>query len=606
MRRGRGGEESAQAGRGEAGHGAAPGAPGRPDAPGAGQEPPGLLVYGDGWSRAVVASGALRRNRGAGLAGLLTLSAGTRPILDKGWAAAVNLLGSAEKSTTPVLRALLHALATAPPSALHPDGATDTRPILVSRENTVAAVNTLWAASHVLGPAAVPDLGEALGRLLEEPWIAESTSIRDAGAGALAAVATEEAFEQLKAVVPKAQTKAQRELLLLSISRMPWAARAAGTAEVAVATHGLDVGGKRSVVAHHRSYALALNLDGTVTTRHLDDDAVVANEAAERVLRAEIRAINATYRKEVARIEALLATERTWSLAQWRRLYLGHPITRAVASRLIWRLELESGETLDVIPAWQPAGLLRELPHIAGGTSAAGPGTPIPENVRSVRLWHPREAAPEDLAVWRGILRQLSVREHFDQPFQQIERAFTSAARDPEQTELQQWAGAVADAESWQATLAELPWSMVTKPGGRAADREDLIHREFPQDKVTATALVTRVTPAASAGGNAGSNPGSNTPANPAARTLIRLGIAWIHRSDDKALTPLPWAALHPRLCSEVERDLSLLMSPPSDASAAPVRTGPVGPVGPVDALGAPADAPINPSHPPVIPDILP
>ncbi|MBR7836004.1 DUF4132 domain-containing protein, partial [Actinospica durhamensis] len=585
---------------GEADHGGA----GRPDAPGTGAQPPGLLVYGDGWSRAVLESGALRRNRGAGLAGLLTLSAGTRPTMDKGWGAAVNLLGSAEKSTAPVLRALLRALATAPPSALHPDGASDTRPILVSRENTVAAVNTLWAASHVLGPEAVPDLGEALGRLLEEPWIAESTGIRDAGAGALAAIATEEAFEQLKAVVPKAQTKTQRELLLLAISRMPWAARAAGTAEVAVATHGLDVSGKRSLTTHHRSYTLALNVNGAVTSSRLDDDTVVTDEAAERVLRTEIRAINATYRKELARIEALLATECTWSPAQWRQLYLGHPITRAVASRLVWRLELESGETLDAIPAWQPAGLLRELPHIAGGPS--GPGTPIPENVRSVQLWHPREAAPEELAVWRGILRRLSIRDHFDQPFQQIERAFTSAAREPEQTELRQWAGAVADAESWQATLAELRWSRVTKSGGKAADREDLIHREFPQDKVTATALVTRISAAASPGGKSGANPGSNTSANPAARTQIRFGTAWIHRTDDKALTPLPWSALHPRLCSEVERDLSLLMSPPSDAAAMLLGTGPVGPAGPVDAPGTPADAPINPSHPHVTPDILP
>src|SRR6185503_9825794 len=66
-------------------------------------------------------------------------------------------------------------------------------------------------------------------------------------------------------------------------------------------------------------------------------------EAAERVLRGELRAIRATYRKEAARIEALLATEHTWTPDAWQKLYLDHPITRAVASRLIWRLVLEAG-----------------------------------------------------------------------------------------------------------------------------------------------------------------------------------------------------------------------------------------------------------------------
>ena len=546
LRRGRGGE----------GSGAAAGAP---------QQPPDPLVPGDGWSRAVLESGALRHNRGergAGLVRLLSLSAGPRPTLDKGWGAAVNLLGSADKSVLPILRALLQALATAPPSTARPGGEIDARPILVSRENAVAAVNTVWAASHVLGAAAVTDLGATLGRLLEEPWTAESSSLRDACAGALAAVGTEEAFEELKAAVPRAQTKAQRELLLLCISRMPGAARSAGTAEVAVATHGLDVGGRRDLTAHHRSYLLTLNANGSVETRSIEGETAVGNEAAERVLRAEVRAIGTTYRKEVARLEALLATEHSWTPAQWRRLYLGHPITRAVASHLIWRLELDSGASADVIPSWQPAGLLRVLPHIAGarahfGTagsigdaSGTGYGTPLPDNVRAVRLWHPCEAAPEELALWRATLRVLSAQQQFDQPFQQVERAFTSVTRDAEQAELHQLAGAERDAAAWQADLDELPWTALSKAGGKTADREDLIHREFPDDKVTATALFTRI---------------ALTARRPA---LIRLGAAWIHRTDDRTLTPLPWSALHPRLCSEVERDLSVLMTPPADAAA--------------------------------------
>lgn len=610
-----------------------------------------LLVTGDGWSLAVAKSEVLGRPPGSRFEEFLSLAADPRPSASKSWAGAVQVRAQADKSASRKLRVMLSALATAAPSvAAGADGA-DARPVLVSRENTIVAVNTVAAAAHVLGEDAVPNLGETLCRLLEEPWTVDSTSIRDACAGALTAIGTEEAFEELKAAVPRAQTKAQREVLLLCMSRMPWStkdAKAAGAsmAELVVPTHGLDIAGKLELTTHHRNFELTLHEDGSVSSRSLDDTEVVANEAADRVLRTELRAISTTYRKEVARIEALLATEHSWSPATWRRLCLDHPITRAVASRLVWRLTLEAadgdaahassehraigasngnheavgagepadwidagavsgvgaepvadaggraagprsrigfavggrvkgrgrtggfpvGRTTDVVPAWNSPGLLRDVSAREGSTDSTLT-TDWPDGVVGVQLWHPREAAPEDLAAWRTALRELP----FAQPFQQIERDFVASESDPEKAEFDQCLGAVTDASSWEAALAKIPWTVATKSGGKATDREDLIHREFPEEKVTATAMYTRL----------------HAPATPLARIdRIRLGAAWIHRTDDKSLTPLPLSTLSARLGSEVERDLYVLMNSPSDAVGGPLdHTHAGAPGGPTDAV---------------------
>jgi hypothetical protein len=526
---------------------------------------PSLLTPGDGWSHAVADSGALgRTGGGAALRSFLNVAVGPRPLADRRWTATANLLASADRSLVPMLRTLVETLAAAVPRAMSQTKHDDARPILVSSGNMVTAVNTVWAAAHLLGAMAVPDLGTTLCRLLEEPWTAESTSLRDACAGALAAVGTQEAFEQLREAIARAQTKAQRELLLLCIGRMPWAGAGVATAELAVPTHGLDVNGKCEITTHHRTSVVTLREDGSVSAESLDDADMVRDEVAERVLGGELRAIRATYRKEAERIEALLASERTWTLATWRRLYLDHPITRAVASRLVWRLEVDDASvspgrsrkaanrigqltgTVDVIPAWNPPGILRAANARAGDA-------PWPEGSVTVRLWHPREAHPEDLAAWRRTLRQLDLR----QPFPQIERDFTVDRHDPDQTEFDQLAGSETDTASWEAALSAIRWSPRNKAAGKTADRGDFVDRVFPDDGVTATAVFTRTSTPASADADA-------------APERIRLGTAWIHRTDDRTLTPLPWGALPARLTSEVARDLSLLMRTPTDAVGGP------------------------------------
>lgn len=540
----------------------------------------------------VAESREFERVRGTWLGVFLKRPAGSRQAADLAWARELNLLRQADKSVPRVLRVLLSALAHTPPNVLRDPGDVRARPILVSQANTTVAVNAVAAAGYVLGPESIADLGRVLGRLVAEPWTVESTAIRDAVANAIAAVGTQEAFEALKAAVPKAQQQAQRELelLLLSMGRTRWSrsANVAGMEEMAVPKHGLDVAGTRELTSRHRTYRVTLHEHGSATADSLDDADVVEDEAAQRVLRTELRAIRTTYEKETARIEALLATERTWSAALWRQLYLDHPITRAVAARLVWRLTLDrAGEAeirdraemahkgggsarvqparvLDVIPDWSAPGLLRVV-------NARVESVPCPQDVESVRLWHPRDAAPEDLAAWRALLRQLP----FAQPFQQIERDFVAGVPDPEKTEFDRLAGTVAVAASWEAELASLAWTAVAKnakPGGTVSDREELIHRQFPEEKVTATATFTRLNAqpvplgAAAASYAYASASASASAEAEAVPALVRFGTAWIHRTQDKGRTPLPLATLPARLCSEVERDLILLMTGPSDA----------------------------------------
>jgi Domain of unknown function (DUF4132) len=107
------------------------------------------------------------------------------------------------------------------------------------------------------------------------------------------------------------------------------------------------------------------------------------------------------------RLERLLTCERDWSLEQWRKRYLEHPLLAELVRRLIWQF----------------AG---------GGRSAAGiqhegqmvdvQGRPLdwltPET--RVRLWHPIGVEPAAVGGWRRWLEEHQVVQPFKQAHREI------------------------------------------------------------------------------------------------------------------------------------------------------------------------------------------
>lgn len=114
-------------------------------------------------------------------------------------------------------------------------------------------------------------------------------------------------------------------------------------------------------------------------------------------LKAVVKEATKALPVERARLEALLAAERTWERAEWDRLYLVHPVTGHFARRLLW--DFGHGRR------WETAR--------AGGDL---PDAPL------VRLWHPIRASVEEVARWRSDLVQGEVRQPFKQAFREVYR----------------------------------------------------------------------------------------------------------------------------------------------------------------------------------------
>jgi hypothetical protein len=487
---------------------------------------------GDGWYGAVGADIDARESADRRpLFAPLTIDRGARPRQSAQWRLEVHDLGR-HRWAARALPRMLEALAEAAPLA-RPGSAADGRPLLVAQQNTACAVNLIWAAVEIDLARGTQTIGRILLRSVAEPWIMDSARVRNACANALAEIGSSNAVDLLVEATGLAPTKAVRAQLLLCADRATGHGEQSPSrrAELHVPNHGLDSMGRRELAVRHHVFELELLQIGYVCVTQLSGEAT-RDDAARRVTATEARAIRATYRKEVARIEALLATERQWMPEEWRRIYQDNPITRAVASRLIWRHTYEDGRVLDQIPPWHRE---RVVSYPAEGTHFADP--PPAEMPYRISLWHPSEAEPALLATWRETCRK----DKIVQPFEQVKRNFTRHAPDSDATELAEHTSAVVEADRFAATVRRLDWHSRRTRAAARSDAIRLAFRDFPDDHVS---LVLPYTDSAD-------------PADPT-ETVV-LGAAWFHRSDDRARTPLPLGAIAPRVYSEAVRDLSLL-----------------------------------------------
>ncbi|MBR7832877.1 DUF4132 domain-containing protein [Actinospica durhamensis] len=489
-----------------------------------------LLEYGDGWSRAARVR-HLDQERLRILSQLLDKDRGRSPHRVQVWQDAVEELARREnRPARDTLFALLEALAEGAPYEV-PGEQADGRPVLVGRANTARAVNTIWAAARLGGPEVLPWLGRVLRRSLRQPWTLDSGArIMEAAQTALALDGGHRAVAELGAAVPLASNSALREQLAwsLSLASIGHETPPSRLAELRVAEHELDADGERELIVKWRKYVLRIAPDGEVTLIR-DHPPNVENVMAEETARTEARAVAATYRDEVARIEGLLATDRDWELEDWRQLYLRNPITRAVASRTVWVWRLPGERTMSVLPSWD--GQIRAV----NGTAqpADRPTGPV-----TVRLWHPSEAPPEELAAWRTLLADPVF--GLVQPFQQIERDFTLVAPEPNAVELDQCLGLRFTPSALTLARRRIGWSSRTK-GGNAPDAETTryVYREFPDSHLAVSlACVTRA-------------------------GLVNLDTAWFYRIGNSARIPLPLGSIPTRVYSEALRDLAVLAREP-------------------------------------------
>jgi hypothetical protein len=165
--------------------------------------------------------------------------------------------------------------------------------------------------------------------------------------------------------------------------------------ERVVPDFGLDASGTRTVELGEHTAMLdgtgALTFANAASRTLKSVPAAVKREHPEAVaeLKRTAKEIKAMAAGQRLRLERLLREDRSWTGAGFRERYADHGLVGPLARRLIWTVDGES---------------------VLGDDAPADDAT--------VRLWHPVDAAPEDVHRWR---RELEAAE-LTQPFKQAHR----------------------------------------------------------------------------------------------------------------------------------------------------------------------------------------
>lgn len=293
--------------------------------------------------------------------------------------------------------------------------------------------------------------------------------LANAAIAALGAIGTPDAI----AALARLQGTLRDNGLRTNITRaLEAASEAAGTSrsellETTVVPSGLDPGGSRSFAFGDVVATLRLAPDAKVTvawTRQgqalrsapADGGAEIRDGvAAVKGAVAELKKLVGTER---ARLEALIAEDRTWSPSVWADRYLADPVTSVFARRLIWTVR--AGEA-----RWSA----RPVGDGASWETAVGERLEA-DDLATVQPWHPLRAEPDEVFAWRRRLEGEDVRQPFKQAFREL--YLLTPAEEATGTYSNRFAGQVLEYEKLYALFKGRGWSTTylrpSEPYGRA------------------------------------------------------------------------------------------------------------------------------------------
>ena len=313
----------------------------------------------------------------------------------------------------------------------------------------------LWLAAAAEAPAV--DLLEAIGIRMGTSGRSDAV-VRDA---ALANTAAALLGASGDASAPAALASMRLEVTNRNVLRQVERALAAQAAkarlsveelvDAALPSHGLDANGRLELAAGSIAAVIEAHPDARVTVLWRTADGStpsvppdVAADAPGFVadVNAIVSRIEARLAEERIRLERLLGSERTWSVDAWRRRFHDHPIGRIHASSLIWAIV-------------GPDGAAAALPVTDGWLAADEQPLQVPDQAR-LRLWHPADARPAEIIVWRATLAARAVR----QPIRQVERTvFRPDATGPAAAADLRHAGSIVDHARMRTLLRARGWA---------------------------------------------------------------------------------------------------------------------------------------------------
>lgn len=342
--------------------------------------------------------------------------------------------------------------------------------VFLSPASSMFARGAAWAYAALAGSAAAPLLGDVAVRCGKKALALPGSMIDGVVAnGAVAALASldgQAAVEQLRRV----QRMAEHRTFLKSVARAfdTVALRSGLTREQiierGIPDHDLDAAGRHVLVLDDATAAaIAVDEEGTAgieyrsggkPVRSLPAAAREEHASAIKALKVRLKEVKETLRSERARIEAILATDRTWPAAEWSEYYLRHPLTGSIARRLIWEASAgPDGPWFAGLPELRESG--------PGGTrlrAADGTVRELSDSDR-VRLWHPIRAATGAMEAWRAYLTdaETAVRQPFKQAFRELYRI--TPAEEATESYSNRFAGHILRYGQAKALTVERAWT---------------------------------------------------------------------------------------------------------------------------------------------------
>ncbi|HRG96450.1 MAG TPA: DUF4132 domain-containing protein [Polyangiaceae bacterium] len=162
-------------------------------------------------------------------------------------------------------------------------------------------------------------------------------------------------------------------------------------------------------------------------TRADDPEAVKVAKARFDALRADLDAVADRERR---RMEAAMTRGRAWPLEEFRALLVAHPLAGSLVRRLVWTARTSAGE--------------RTFRVAEDGSFADASDAPFAIPAESaVRIAHPVELPPAEVAGWAAVFADYAIL----QPFEQLGRAtFVASPEERAAMALERIAGRVAPA----------------------------------------------------------------------------------------------------------------------------------------------------------------
>jgi len=301
--------------------------------------------------------------------------------------------------------------------------------------------------------------------------------------------------------------------------------------DAALPTFGLDPAGHMAIEAGSAIATIEVGASGRVDVLWRGEDAAPPGLIAE--VEATVARIENGVAQERRRLERRLASERSWSMARWRRRFGDHPVAMVHARSLIWNVRTATG-------------VRAALPLGAAWITVDEAPLPAVES-DEVWLWHPADTSPAEISAWRATLAARGV----SQAVSQAEREIFVRGTGPTRFADTRHAGRIVDQPRPRALLRERGWAVPVLGAWDQGD-EATAWREF-EGGIRAELRYQA--------------PDRTPTGERVARARI-VAVRFVRADSDRAAVrgaiggmPVPLADVPPRVFSEALRDVSLAVT---------------------------------------------